>query len=61
MPWLTADLETINEGDIFTKELDNETIGCILSEAGSGIEYSTNQFVIDSIEIFNSGDLKWWQ
>ena len=59
MPWLTQDLETIHNSDIVIKELDGGTIGCVLAKAASKVEYSANQFVIDNIEIFNSGDLKW--
>ena len=59
MPWLTADLESIHKSDIVIEELDDGTIGCVLSEGESEMEYSANQFVIDNIEIYNSGDLKW--
>ena len=57
--WLTADLESIHKSDIVIEELDDGTIGCVLSEGEPEMEYSANQFVIDNIEIYNSGDLKW--
>ena len=32
---------------------------CVLAETASEMEFSANQFVIDNIEIYNNGDLKW--
>jgi len=59
MPWLTEDLQAINNQRVILETSDDNLLRCYFVESDEDVRVSSHIRVIERVKIYNTGDLKW--
>ena len=59
MPWLTEDLQAINNQRVILETSDDNLLRCYFVESDEDTRVSSHIRVIERVKIYNTGDLKW--